>query len=97
MAKFHVVLKTKFAGLPHNIRIETSADTEKSAINNALYHLRQHGPAAFNVPSRVFNPHLNKFRDLLRTRREELILNADPMSDDWTGSLDLRFYIPTRN
>lgn len=92
--KFHIVLATKLAGVPHNLRIETTAETESKAINNAMYLLRKYGHDVFNVPKRAFKPHLDRFVTARMQRPDEAVLVIQDLEDEcWIKSINLRAFV----
>lgn len=98
MSKFRVVLVASVAGMPHNIRVETTATSQREAENNALYLFRKYGHAAFNVNPRSFKPDLQKFNSLVAAHRPQMILLADGDGDElWIKAIDLRAFLSQRN
>lgn len=95
--KFFLVLQTRLAGVPHNIRLETTADTQQKAINNAMYLLGKYGQDVFNVNSRAFKPHLTRFKQLRASHPEQAILSVDESDELWIKSIDLRPYVKPKS
>lgn len=96
MSKFHVVMRTKKVGLPHDLKIETTAESEALAKSHALYYLRKHGHSAFNVPPRTFAPHVREFKRFHDGYKDDAIVMASPDDEVWIKALDLRNYINPR-
>lgn len=97
MERFLIVLQTKAAGMPYNIRIETSAETDKRAQNNALFLLRKYGQDIFNVNKRAFSPHLLAYLDRVKANREDAIkMVASDTDEMWNRAVNLRDYVPSR-
>ncbi len=90
---YNVVLLVAKTGLPHNIKIQTTADSEAVAINNALYMLRKHGHCVFNVPQRVFAPHLRAFNAEVRADRSAAVVLVDEDAELWQRALNLRAFL----
>lgn len=97
MDKFYLVLNTRAAGMPQNVRIETSADTENVACRNALFLLRKHGHDVFNVNKRTFSPSLSKFNDYVTRDRQNAIQSVQPDDESWHRSVNLRAFIPAKD
>lgn len=97
MLKFHIVLSVRAVSCPHDLRLETSAVSEKAAINNAVYLLRTYGHVAFNVPKMRFKPHLDRFNMLYKANPESVVKIISPDDEIWLRCLDLRAYIPERH
>lgn len=98
MSKFHVVLAARAAGMPHNVRVETTAASQSEAENNALYLFRKYGQAVFNISPRAFKPDLKKFNSLVATHRPHMVLLIEDEGDErWTKAINLRAFLPQRN
>lgn len=89
--KHHILLMMTLVGLPHNLRLETTADTEKKAALNALYHLRSNGHAVYNVPPRVFGAEYKKCKEYMqRNGQAAFVRMIDPSDPLWERARDLR-------
>lgn len=95
MAKFFIVLKTRAAGVPYNIRVETTADTQALAENNALYLLRKYGHDVFNVNAKTFAPHLKAFMATVKSNRELAVTHVEENGDEWVKAINIRAYTKT--
>lgn len=97
MSKFHVVLVARAAGMPHNVRVETTANSQREAENNALYLFRKHGHAVFNVGPQSFKADLKRFNSLIAVNRPQLIQIAEFETDElWVKAINLRAFLPPR-
>ena len=95
MAKFKVVLVTRTAGIPQNIRIETTAASQKVAENNALYLFRKHGHSVFNVSASTFRADLKRFMSMVVTNRPDVVIVVDSDADElWIKAVNLRAFLP---
>jgi len=91
--KHFVVLRTKQAGMPYNIRVETTAPSVQVARNNATYLLRKYGHAVFNVTPQAFKSSYMAFLDILRRDPSSAVTEVEPTSQDWERSVNLRAFI----
>src|SRR5690606_34253482 len=91
--KHFVVLKTKLAGMPYNIRVETTADSFAVARNNAMFFLKKYGHAVFHVNPRAFKPSFTAFLDLLHRNPTDAVAQVDTESQEWERSVNIRAFI----